>query len=81
MCTERDDLARLVALLEHEDGWVRINAAKTLALLGDRDLVRAGGIVYVETARAQSLAPPGLGWDILRDKTLGEVRMVLLQKI
>ena len=55
--------------------------ARALALLGDRDLVRAGGIVYVETARAQSLAPPGLGWDILRDKTLGEVRMVLLQKI
>jgi len=36
VCTERDDLPRLVALLEHEDGWVRLNAAKTLAWLGDR---------------------------------------------
>ena len=55
--------------------------ARALALLGDRDLVRAGGIVYVETARTEPPAPPGLGWDLLRDKTLGEVRMVLLKKI
>jgi len=55
--------------------------ARALGLLGDRDLVRRGGIVYVETARAEPLTPPGPGWDILRDKTLGEVRMVLLKKI
>ena len=35
VCTDRRDLPRLVALLEHEEGWVRINAAKTLAWLGD----------------------------------------------
>ncbi len=35
VCTEQDDLPRLVALLEHRDGWVRLNAAKTLAWLGD----------------------------------------------
>lgn len=40
LCTEREDLPRLVVLLEHEDGWVRINAAKTLALLGDRRAVQ-----------------------------------------
>ncbi|MBL7186465.1 MAG: HEAT repeat domain-containing protein [Phycisphaerae bacterium] len=36
VCTERQDLQRLIALLSHEDGWVRLNAAKTLAWLGDR---------------------------------------------
>jgi HEAT repeat protein len=35
VCTEADDLPRLVALLEHPDGWVRLNAAKTMAFLGD----------------------------------------------
>jgi 16S rRNA (guanine966-N2)-methyltransferase len=54
---------------------------RALALLGDGDLVRAGGIVYVESARTAPPAPPGLGWDIVRDKTIGEVRMVLLKKI
>ncbi|MFV1965788.1 MAG: HEAT repeat domain-containing protein [Pirellulaceae bacterium] len=36
LCTDEEDLPRLVALLEHKEGWVRINAAKTLALLGKR---------------------------------------------
>ncbi len=35
VCTEADDLPRLVALLDHPDGWVRLNAAKTMAFLGD----------------------------------------------
>ena len=39
LCTESDDVPRLVALLDHEEGWVRINAAKTLAWLGDRRAV------------------------------------------
>ncbi len=36
VCTEKEDLPRLAALLDHENGWVRINAAKALAWLGDR---------------------------------------------
>jgi len=35
LCTETEDLPRLVALLDHEEGFVRINAAKALAWLGD----------------------------------------------
>jgi HEAT repeat protein len=35
VCAEREDLPRLVALLDHTDGWVRLNACKTLAWLGD----------------------------------------------
>ena len=39
LCNDRQDVPRLQALLEHPDGWVRINAAKTLAWLGDRRAV------------------------------------------
>ncbi|MHC4405104.1 MAG: HEAT repeat domain-containing protein, partial [Planctomycetota bacterium] len=39
VCTERKDVPRLLGLLDHEEGWVRINAAKTLAWLGDRRAV------------------------------------------
>ncbi|MHC4517662.1 MAG: HEAT repeat domain-containing protein, partial [Planctomycetota bacterium] len=35
LCTEQADLPRLIALLKHEDGWVRLNAAKTLAWMGE----------------------------------------------
>ena len=35
VCTESDVWPGLVAFLEPEHGWVRINAAKALALLGD----------------------------------------------
>lgn len=35
VCTERDDLPRLLALLGHANGWVRINAARALAWLAD----------------------------------------------
>ncbi len=36
VCTEADDLPRLLALLQHEEGFVRLNAAKAIAWLGDR---------------------------------------------
>jgi HEAT repeat protein len=36
VCTERADLPRLLALLDHANGWVRINAAKAIAWIGDR---------------------------------------------
>lgn len=36
VCTEMEDVPRLLALLRHEDGWVRLNASKTLAWLGDK---------------------------------------------
>ncbi len=36
VCTEPEDLPRLAALLQHPNGWVRINAAKAMAWIGDR---------------------------------------------
>lgn len=35
VCTEKEDLPRLLALMAHDDGWVRLNAAKTIAWQGD----------------------------------------------
>ena len=35
VCTEREDIPRLLALLAHENRWVRLNAAKTLGWIGD----------------------------------------------
>ena len=55
--------------------------AQALTLLDSGDLVRPGGLVYVETARNAPPLHPGLGWEIARDKTLGEVRMLLLKKV
>jgi len=54
---------------------------QALDLLIRRDLVRPAGLVYIETARNVTPLHPGLGWDLARQQTLGEVRMVLLKKI
>lgn len=35
VCTEKADLPRLTVLLGHKDGWVRLNAAKAMAWLGE----------------------------------------------
>jgi HEAT repeat protein len=56
VCTEAEDLPRLIALLEHEDGWVRLNAAKTLAWIGDK---RAIGPIAKILAEAKSEAEYG----------------------
>ena len=35
VCAEREDMTRLLVLLRHTNGWVRINAAKAIGWLGD----------------------------------------------
>ena len=54
---------------------------QVMTLLVDRELVSAGGLVYIETARNSPPFHPGLGWEIVKEQTLGEVRMLLLKKI
>ena len=39
LCAEREDLPRLLALLGHKEYWVRLNAAKALAWLGDKGAI------------------------------------------
>jgi HEAT repeat protein len=39
VCTKREEVPRLLSLLDHEEGWVRLNAAKTLAWIGDKSAI------------------------------------------
>ncbi len=55
--------------------------ARAMSLLVDRELIRPGGLVYIETSRDTPPCHPGLGWDIAREKTMGQVRMLLLKKM
>jgi 16S rRNA (guanine966-N2)-methyltransferase len=53
----------------------------SLELLTAGDCVSPGGFAYVETAREAPAITPAPGWEIAREKTLGEVRMQLLKKV
>lgn len=39
VCTSSEDIPRLALLLDHPEGWVRLNAAKALAWIGDKRAV------------------------------------------
>jgi 16S rRNA (guanine966-N2)-methyltransferase len=54
---------------------------RSLELITAGDNVREGGLVYIETAREAASAAPQPGWEIVREKLLGEVRMQLLKKV
>jgi 16S rRNA (guanine966-N2)-methyltransferase len=53
---------------------------RALDLLTAGDNVRPGGLAYVETAREATPLAPQPGWEIVREKLLGDVRMQLLKK-
>jgi 16S rRNA (guanine966-N2)-methyltransferase len=54
---------------------------RALELIRIRDCIRPGGFVYVETARDAPDIVPGPGWESVREKTMGDVRLLLLKKI
>lgn len=56
-------------------------AEQALKRLAGSGSLAPGALVYLESARTESLLPPGPGWEFLRDKTLGEVRMQLFRKV
>ena len=43
LCRDAEDVPRLIALLDHENHWIRINAAKTLVFQGAEEAVEAIG--------------------------------------
>lgn len=56
-------------------------AEKVMASLAQTQALRPGGLVYLESA-APDLAPvTGPGWEVLKEKRLGEVRMQLLRRV
>lgn len=44
-------------------------------------LLKPGGLVYLETARSEELPPLTAAWKVLKEQTLGEVKMYLLKAI
>jgi len=54
---------------------------RSLELLTAGNCVSPGGFVYIETARKAPAIKPVSGWEIMKEKTLGEVRMQLLKKV
>ena len=54
---------------------------RSLELLTAGDCISPGGFIYIETAREAPAIAPAPGWEIVKEKTLGEVRMQLLKKV
>ena len=54
---------------------------RALELISMRNCIRTGGFVYLETARDAPVIVAGPDWEIAREKTVGEVRLLLLKKI
>jgi len=55
--------------------------SRAFELLQLGDVVKPGGLVYFETARSEAGQIAAPGWEMVREKVLGEVRMQLLKKI
>jgi len=43
--------------------------------------LKPGGLVYLEMARSETLPPLAANWELLKEQTLGEVKMYLLRAI
>jgi 16S rRNA (guanine966-N2)-methyltransferase len=54
---------------------------RSLELLTAGNCVSPGGFAYIETAREAPAIVPTPGWEIVKEKALGEVRMQLLKKV
>ena len=54
---------------------------RALELIRHQDCIRTGGFVYIETARDTPVIVAGPGWETAREKTVGDVRLLLLKKI
>ena len=52
-----------------------------LTQIRERDCLVSGGLAYVETARDAPPVGAGEGWETVREKDIGDVRMQLLKKI
>jgi 16S rRNA (guanine966-N2)-methyltransferase len=55
--------------------------SRSLKLLTAGNCVSPGGFVYIETASEAPAISPAPGWEIVKEKVLGEVRMQLLKKV
>ena len=54
-------------------------AEKVMASLVQTQALRSGGLVYLESAAPDPAPAPGPGWEVLKEKRLGDVRMQLFR--
>ncbi len=54
-------------------------ATAALLALQQGQILRPGGLVYLEIARSEPFPPLARGWESVKEKTLGEVQMHLLR--
>lgn len=54
---------------------------RALELMADGDCLADGALVYLETGKQEAGLLPGTAWEIVKEKSLGEVQMRLLKKI
>ena len=54
---------------------------RSLELLTAGNCVGPGGFAYIETSREAPAIESTPGWELVKEKTLGEVRMLLLKKV
>jgi 16S rRNA (guanine966-N2)-methyltransferase len=55
-------------------------ADQVIATLAQSQALCSGGLVYLESAAAGPVPAPGQGWEVLKEKQLGEVRMQLFKR-
>ena len=56
-------------------------AGRALDAIEARAVMKKGGLVYLESDRDSAPVVPRAGWETIREKTLGQVRMQLFRKI
>jgi 16S rRNA (guanine966-N2)-methyltransferase len=56
-------------------------AEKVVAALAQTLALRPGGLVYLESAAPDPAPVPGPGWEVLKEKRVGDVRMQLLRRL
>jgi len=56
-------------------------AEKVMAALAQTQALRPGGLVYLESAAPDPAPVPGPGWEVLKEKRVGDVRMQLLRRL
>ena len=56
-------------------------AEKVTATLAQTQALCPGGLVYLESAAPDPAPVPGPGWEVLKEKRLGDVRMQLLKRL
>jgi len=55
-------------------------AEGVMAVLAQTQALSNGGLVYLESAAPDPVPTPGPGWEVLKEKRLGDVRMQLLRR-